>query len=37
LQKSFEEFPNQSMGRTEIDGVDDNEEMEITDVRSLSQ
>ena len=32
LQKSFDEFPNQSMGKTEIDGVDDREEMEITDV-----
>ena len=35
LQKSFEEFPNQSMGKTEIDGVDDKEEMEITDVSKL--
>jgi hypothetical protein len=33
LQKSFDEFPNQSMGKTEIEGVDDKEEMEITDVR----
>ena len=32
MQKSFDEFPNQSMGKTEIDGVDDREEMEITDV-----
>ena len=32
LTDNFSDFPNQSMGKTEIDGVDDKEEMELTDV-----
>jgi len=37
LEKDFEDFPNQSMGKTEIEGVDDKEEITITDVSIFLQ
>ena len=33
LTDAWEDFPNQSMGLTEIEGVNEKEEMHITDVR----
>ena len=37
LTDAWEDFPNQSMGVTEIDGVNENEEMHITDVRNVDK
>ena len=35
LTESWEDFPNQSMGLTEIEDVNEKEEMQITDVSKL--
>jgi hypothetical protein len=32
LTDNWEDYPNQSMGTTQIDGMNEKEEMEITDV-----
>ena len=33
MTNNWEDFPNQSMGVTEIDGMNEKDEMELTDVR----
>ena len=35
LTDNWDDFPNQSMGVTEIEGVNEKEELEITDVSTL--
>ena len=37
LTDNWDDFPNQSMGVTEIEGVNEKEELEITDVSNTTK